>query len=192
MCHRFYPFHYAPFASDLVNIDRYSIEFELSAPFSPIEQLMAVLPSESAAALPEPCRELMLSPTSEIADFYPRDVPVDPNGKAMPWLWVLLLPFIDESRLVETIAPVFEKLTPEEGKRNALSSARIFVHASHSLAAKLQVGNLIARAWSDAFFDLTPPRYPSVPDASFCRPPPKEVRHCPRVRCKASVAPWWG
>ena len=71
---------------------------------------MAVLPSESAAALPEPCRELMLSPTSEIADFYPRDVPVDPNGKAMPWLWVLLLPFIDESRLVETIAPIFASL----------------------------------------------------------------------------------
>jgi 5'-3' exoribonuclease 2 len=107
---------------------------------------MAVLPSESAAALPEPCRELMLSPTSEIADFYPRDVPVDPNGKAMPWLWVLLLPFIDESRLVETIAPIFEKLTPEEGKRNALSAARIFVHASHALTAKLQVRTLIAHA----------------------------------------------
>ena len=122
-----------------MNIDRFKIDFELSTPFSPIEQLMAVLPSESATALPEPCRDLMLSPTSEIADFYPRDVPVDPNGKAMPWLWVLLLPFIDEERLVETVAPKLAELTPEESKRNTPSSSRLFVHASHPLAQKMKV-----------------------------------------------------
>ena len=37
---------------------------------------------------------------SPIIDFYPSEVPVDPNGKAMPWLWVVLLPFIDEERLL--------------------------------------------------------------------------------------------
>ena len=52
----FYPFHYAPFASDLVNIDNYSISFELSQPFNPVQQLLAVFPSESAHALPAPCR----------------------------------------------------------------------------------------------------------------------------------------
>ena len=29
----YYPFHYAPFASDLVNIDEYPIDFEMAAPF---------------------------------------------------------------------------------------------------------------------------------------------------------------
>jgi len=43
---------------------------------------------------------LMMDEESPIIDFYPRDVPVDPNGKAMPWLWVVLLPFIDEDRLL--------------------------------------------------------------------------------------------
>jgi 5'-3' exonuclease len=40
---------------------------------------------------------------SPIIDFYPKDVPTDPNGKAMPWLWVVLLPFIDEDRLLSAL-----------------------------------------------------------------------------------------
>jgi 5'-3' exoribonuclease 2 len=98
----YYPFHYAPFASDLKNIERFQKDcdsFELSTPFNPVEQLMAVLPSDSSHAVPKPMRWLMNDEESPIIDFYPRDVPVDPNGKAMPWLWVVLLPFIDEERL---------------------------------------------------------------------------------------------
>jgi len=99
----FYPFHYAPFASDLRNIERFQEDvnsLESSKPFSPIEQLMAVLPSDSAHAIPKEARWLMTDPESPIIDFYPIDVPVDPNGKAMPWLWVVLLPFIHEDRLL--------------------------------------------------------------------------------------------
>jgi 5'-3' exoribonuclease 2 len=99
----FYPFHYAPFASDLRNIERFQSDvknFDTSRPFNPVEQLMAVLPSDSSHAIPNEARWLMTDPESPIIDFYPKDVPVDPNGKAMPWLWVVLLPFIDEDRLL--------------------------------------------------------------------------------------------
>jgi Xrn1 helical domain len=34
-------------------------------------------------------------------------VPCDPNGKPMPWLWVVLLPFIDERRLLEALHPLY-------------------------------------------------------------------------------------
>ena len=42
----FYPFHYAPCASDLVQLSELQLadRFELGAPFSPFEQLMAVRP----------------------------------------------------------------------------------------------------------------------------------------------------
>eukprot|EP00953_Heterococcus_sp_UTEX-ZZ885_P018807 10507-Heterococcus_DN1.PRE.2 len=93
----YYPFHYAPFASDLLDCDKFEIKFSSSEPFRPIEQLMAVLPPASAPALPPPCRQLMLEKQSPILDFYPEEVPCDPNGKPMPWLWVVLLPFIDET-----------------------------------------------------------------------------------------------
>jgi 5'-3' exoribonuclease 2 len=102
----YYPFHYAPFASDLRNIERFQNDvkkFELSTPFNPVEQLMAVLPSDSSHAIPNASRWLMLDSESPIIDFYPTEVPVDPNGKAMPWLWVVLLPFIDEDRLLSAM-----------------------------------------------------------------------------------------
>ena len=63
---RYYPFHYAPFASDLKNIERFEAEFEEGEPFKPVEQLMAVLPKESVAAIPQVCAPLMLEEDSPI------------------------------------------------------------------------------------------------------------------------------
>ena len=102
----YFPFHYAPFASDLRNIERFQKEcdsFELNEPFKPVEQRLAVLPDDSSHAVPKEARWLMGDPESPIIDFYPTDVPCDPNGKAMPWLWVVLLPFIDEDRLMAAL-----------------------------------------------------------------------------------------
>lgn len=124
----YYPFHYAPMvsssfwycfcfestplatvaqASDLVNIDRYSIKFDTdSLPFTPLMQLMGVLPaarcgafclqfepstsdelviSASGHCLPPKLRELMTAPDSPIIDFYPVDFQLDLNGKRFLW-----------------------------------------------------------------------------------------------------------
>jgi 5'-3' exoribonuclease 2 len=139
----YYPFHYAPFASDLRNIERFQKDvtsFELSTPFSPVEQLMAVLPSDSSHAIPKAGRWLMSDLESPIIDFYPSEVPVDPNGKAMPWLWVVLLPFIDEDRLLAAMTPTMAKWTKQELLCNArgLDDGYVFLHSSHPLATKFQ------------------------------------------------------
>lgn len=137
----YYPFHYAPFASDLKNVDRFSADcrsFELSTPFNPVEQLMAVLPSDSVHAVPKAARWLMTNPESPIIDFYPIDVPVDPNGKAMPWLWVVLLPFIDEERLLAAFSPTMAKWTKSELFCNArgLDDGYLYIHQSNQLSKK--------------------------------------------------------
>ncbi|CAM9502111.1 unnamed protein product [Ascophyllum nodosum] len=124
----YFPFHYAPFASDLINCDRFEMKFEESRPFRPIEQLMGVLPAASCKALPKPCRQLMTDPDSPIIDFYPKIVPCDPNGKPMPWLWVVLLPFIDEKRLLSNLQPLYKKFTPEEVERNSFGPSYLFVN----------------------------------------------------------------
>ncbi|KDO20469.1 hypothetical protein SPRG_13987 [Saprolegnia parasitica CBS 223.65] len=127
----FYPFHYAPFASDLKNIDRYEIKFDLGQPFCPFEQLMGVFPADSKHAIPKPYQWLMTDPESPILDFYPEEIPLDPNGKAAPWLWIALLPFIDEKRLLDAMAPANAKLTDAEKKRNErFGKELIFFHSS--------------------------------------------------------------
>ena len=146
----YYPFHYAPFASDLRNIERFrkNCIFEIGAPFRPVEQLMAVLPEDSSHALPEASRWLMSDSMSPIIDFYPKEILCDPNGKAMPWLWVVLLPFIDEKRLLEALQPTMSQWSDKELLCNARgpTDGYIFFHSSHNLALLLSSDKLIGGA----------------------------------------------
>ncbi len=96
----YFPYHYAPFASDFVNIGDLPTEFEKDTqPFKPLEQLMGVFPAASRSHVPKPWAELMTDPEASIIDFYPEDFKIDLNGKKYAWQGVALLPFVDETRL---------------------------------------------------------------------------------------------
>lgn len=122
----FYPYHYGPMLSDLVNLPKMfdEIKFELGAPLTPFQQLMGCLPPASSQLVPKPYRYLMTSPESPIIHFYPKDFEVDMNGKKNPWEGVNILPFIEVQLLRDSIDRFCpdSSLTPDERHRNTRGS----------------------------------------------------------------------
>lgn len=123
----YYPYHYAPFAADFTDIKDLNITFKQGTPFLPYEQLMSVLPAASGHNLPEIFRPLMSEPDSPIIDFYPEDFPIDMNGKKMSWQGIVLLPFIDEQRLLQVVRDQYPKLTDAERARNVRKEDIVFI-----------------------------------------------------------------
>uniref|UniRef100_A0A914BXC7 5'-3' exoribonuclease n=1 Tax=Acrobeloides nanus TaxID=290746 RepID=A0A914BXC7_9BILA len=130
----YFPFHYAPFASDFDTVGEFKPDFSKpTRPFKPLEQLMGVFPAASRDHIPKGWRELMTSEDSPIIDFYPPDFEIDLNGKKFAWQGVALLPFVDETRLLDALNEVYDTLTNDEKARNIRGPDRIFVGKSHPL-----------------------------------------------------------
>lgn len=104
--------------------------FHMGGAFQPFQQLMSVLPPCSAAeaGIPAMFLDLMRQPFSPIIDFYPVDFGLDLNGKRFTWQAVVLLPFIDEPRLVRILAPLLKQLGPGEKVRNRRGTPLVFGH----------------------------------------------------------------
>lgn len=131
----FYPFHYAPFASDLVDLSDVTIHFNLAQPFQPFEQLLGVLPPYSADALPQCLRRYMTDPTSEIADFYPSKIKLDINNQPYAWMGVNLIPFVEEKRIKKIVKENMDKckFKMEELEKNAFTDNILISANRHSI-----------------------------------------------------------
>ncbi|RKF77433.1 5'-3' exoribonuclease 2 [Golovinomyces cichoracearum] len=127
----YYPYHYAPFAADFVDIAGVEISFNKGRIFRPFEQLMGVLPAGSRQAIPKEFHHLMINPDSEIIDFYPENFTIDLNGKKWAWQGVALLPFIDSQRLLDAMAKVYPHLPPEVAARNGVGKDVLLFAETH-------------------------------------------------------------
>lgn len=127
----YYPYHYSPIASDLVNLKELSekVQFDLGTPFYPFEQLLGVLPPKSSKLLPSAYNELILHKQSPISDFYPEVINIDREGTKYDWEGVVLLPFIDDVRLLQAVTTIDQsRLSVVEKERNSFGHPHIFTY----------------------------------------------------------------
>ncbi|XP_053162862.1 5'-3' exoribonuclease 1 isoform X2 [Hemicordylus capensis] len=126
----YYPYHYAPYLSDIRNISELKIHFDLGKPFMPFEQLLAVLPAASKDLLPKCYQHLMTTEESPIIEYYPTEFKTDLNGKQQEWEAVVLIPFIDEKQLLQAMESCNNLLMAEEKQRNRHSECLMYLYDS--------------------------------------------------------------
>ena len=187
----YFPYHYAPPATDLNGVgsswgaDPASVcRFELGEPFTPLEQLMAVLPPLSSSALPAPLAKLMCDKSSPLADCYPSTLQLDLNGASASWKAVVLLPFLDAPRLHTAFAGAKASLGPAEQARNRFGPSYLYTPPADALSAEVWAlarahagkdGYAMAKVAAPVAADpgfaalLTP--FPSVPEGGRRDPP---------------------
>jgi 5'-3' exoribonuclease 1 len=128
----YFPYHYGPMLCDMTNLAEKAshISFEVGRPFLPFQQLLGCLPPSSLSLLPLPYQWLMKSNSSPILEYYPEKFDIDMNGKRNPWEAVVLLPFIDSSRLLEAEAMYCpsSSLTSHERQRNSFGKILSFIY----------------------------------------------------------------
>eukprot|EP00755_Sulcionema_specki_P020274 Sspe_Gene.12439::Locus_4241_Transcript_1_1_Confidence_1.000_Length_2908::g.12439::m.12439/K12619/XRN2, RAT1; 5'-3' exoribonuclease 2 len=168
-----YHYYHAPFALDLVRcLDEMleagatgqslqeTLSNDASEPLKPFEQLLAVLPSSSFDLLPNGYRVV----ASELSFYYPTRWRVDLTGAKAEYHGVVILPFMDIPRMVESAKQVPDG-TPEEQDRN---QNRMFeevfagpeVNPSGMFAGQItQMGR--------AVWKFEPPHIPVIPAAAL-------------------------
>ena len=110
----YYPYNYAPMISDFTNVEfdpKISDIFEndKSEPYSPFQSLLFILPKTSFDLLP-PCYKKF---PEQAPEYFPDNVDIDYNGKHTPWEAVVLLPFLDEQKVLD-LEKKDRNLTKEE------------------------------------------------------------------------------
>ena len=128
----FYPYNYAPFASDMAEmIESYSgPKYKLEKPILPFLQLLTVLPPRSAHLLPNPLNTLLYSKNSPMAKFCPRNFPIDLSGKKREWEGLVILPTLEYQEVINAYNQKITEVSERDLKRNIAGKSYIYTHSA--------------------------------------------------------------
>jgi 5'-3' exoribonuclease 2 len=124
----YYIYDHAPFLNDMVKekFNFKSIEFKLGNPVTPFEQLLIVLPKESAFLLPLELRKIMLNPNSSAAHLYPDNFELDMIGKKKYWMCHPILPNLEINLIKKMFEKYLIKLNENDKKINSIGKPILF------------------------------------------------------------------
>ena len=84
-------------------------DFDMGKPFTPLQQLLAVLPPHSKTLVPAIYQPLMVDPASSIIEFFPKEFEFLLDEKNREWRNIALIPFLDEAKLVDAFNKIDER-----------------------------------------------------------------------------------
>ena len=124
----YYPYRAAPCLRELcqhLNNRIYTKPFEKTTPYTPVQQLMLVIPIFSIHLLPKPYRELFKNECRELVEFYPTDFKLD----RLNHIWFHecnpIIPILKDERILNTFSPI--KLNGLDVYKNRLSNQPIYI-----------------------------------------------------------------
>jgi 5'-3' exonuclease len=82
-------------------IESFEVDFncpENSRPYTPFQQLMAIMPHKSMHLLPKEYGEIA---RTSMLEYFPSSFECDLNGKTYSYEAIVLIPFVDEKRILE-------------------------------------------------------------------------------------------
>jgi len=125
----FYPYDYPPFISDIHKyiIDMNDIEFKEGQPMEPFEQLLNILPSQSAKyLLPTDLVKLTTLSKSSLIHLYPLDIDIDFLYKHRYWEGIPKLPPLSIKLVRHYYLKYKNEINKEELHRNRIENEIIF------------------------------------------------------------------
>lgn len=137
-----YPFHYAPFASDLpvAMKDLRPPSPRASVPSKPFQQLLSVLPPSSAdRLLPGELSRLLRE--EPLASLSPEDFPVDYAGKYAEWEGLAIVPIVDVALVKRVYEKAISEVATEERKRDI--RGKVYLYKAHSADRILLSGSKV-------------------------------------------------
>ena len=130
----YYEFHYAPYPRELtkhIKTFRFPV-YPQSRPLLPFQQLLAVLPPQSASLIPAPLRDLVTEENSPLREFYPKEFHVDLSGKRKEWEGIVILPFVDFSLLKKAYSSKIDEVPEQVNRRNIVGKSFIYSYSDSS------------------------------------------------------------
>ncbi|KAM0672664.1 5'-3' exoribonuclease 2 [Ordospora colligata] len=119
----YYPYHFAPLATDLAKVFVEDISIPPGIPLRPIEQLLVVLPPMSKDMVPNSLQFVY----EKYKEHYPKDVKTDMFDKVHAWQEIVVLPFVDFGSILSENSLVFNTLPYEDLSRNIRGTDLIFL-----------------------------------------------------------------
>ena len=123
-----FPYHYAPTASVLAkHVSTFKFPcYGRTIPSTPFQQLLSVLPPQSANLIPSPLCDYLTATDSPLKEHCPTELEIDLAGKRREWEGIVLLPMVDFDIVRKCYFQSLPSVDKRESRRNIRGKSYVY------------------------------------------------------------------